>query len=105
MASLFRAFSGLSNHARCADCRGDGADGGLRCLCDAWRGDQGQAGILYNHRECTVRKPVWPGDLLELHVKKVASKGPLWKFRGVAMVEGKKVAEADFGAMIVDPGN
>jgi 3-hydroxyacyl-[acyl-carrier-protein] dehydratase len=51
------------------------------------------------------RKPVRPGDLLELHVEKVTSKGPLWKFRGVAMVEDKKVAEADFGAMIVDPGN
>ena len=51
------------------------------------------------------RKPVRPGDLLELHVEKVAAKGPLWKFKGVAMVEGKKVAEADFGAMIVDPGN
>ena len=51
------------------------------------------------------RKPVRPGDLLELHVEKVTSKGPLWKFRGVAMVVGKKVAEADFGAMIVDPGN
>ena len=51
------------------------------------------------------RKPVRPGDLLELHVEKVTSKGPLWKFKGVAMVEGKKVAEADFGAMIVDQGN
>ena len=51
------------------------------------------------------RKPVRPGDLLELHVEKVTSKGPLWKFRGIAMVEGKKVAEADFGAMIVDPDN
>jgi 3-hydroxyacyl-[acyl-carrier-protein] dehydratase len=51
------------------------------------------------------RKPVRPGDLLELHVEKVAAKGPLWKFKGIAMVEGKKVAEADFGAMIVDPGN
>ena len=51
------------------------------------------------------RKPVRPGDLLELHVEKVVAKGPLWKFKGIAMVEGKKVAEADFGAMIVDPGN
>ena len=51
------------------------------------------------------RKPVRPGDVLELHVEKVTSKGPLWKFRGVGMVEGKKIAEADFGAMIVDPGN
>ena len=51
------------------------------------------------------RKPVRPGNLLELHVEKLTSKGTLWKFRGVAMVEGKKVAEADFGAMIVDPGS
>ena len=51
------------------------------------------------------RKPVRPGDLLELHVEKLVAKGPLWKFKGIAMVEGKKVAEADFGAMIVDPGN
>ena len=51
------------------------------------------------------RKPVRPGDLLELHVEKVAAKGQLWKFKGVAMVEGKRVAEANFGAMIVDRGN
>jgi 3-hydroxyacyl-[acyl-carrier-protein] dehydratase len=51
------------------------------------------------------RKPVRPGDLLELHVEKVTAKGPLWKFKGVGFVDGKKVAEADFGAMIVDPGN
>ena len=50
------------------------------------------------------RKPVRPGDLLELHVEKVTAKGPLWKFKGIATVDGKKVAEADFGAMIVDPG-
>ncbi len=51
------------------------------------------------------RKPVRPGDLLELHVQKTAAKGQLWKFMGMAIVEGKKVAEANFGAMIVDPGN
>ena len=50
------------------------------------------------------RKPVRPGDLLELHVEKVTAKGPLWKFKGVGFVDGKKVAEADLGAMIVDPG-
>jgi len=50
------------------------------------------------------RKPVRPGDLLELHVEKVTAKGPLWKFKGIGFVDGMKVAEADFGAMIVDPG-
>ena len=49
------------------------------------------------------RKPVTPGVLLELKVKKVSSRGPLWKFEGEAHIEGKKVTEAQFSAMIVDP--
>ena len=49
------------------------------------------------------RKPVRPGDELRLHIEKVSSKGPLWKFRGTAMVDDEKTSEAEFGAMIVDP--
>ena len=49
------------------------------------------------------RKPVRPGDELWLHVKKVSSKGPLWKFTGTASVNGATTSVAEFGAMIVDP--
>ena len=49
------------------------------------------------------RQPVRPGDGVKLHVVKNTNKGPLWKFVGKASVDGKLVAEADFGAMIVDP--
>jgi len=49
------------------------------------------------------RQPVRPGDVVKLHVVKDTNKGPLWKFVGKASVDGKLVAEADFGAMIVDP--
>ena len=49
------------------------------------------------------RQPVRPGDAVKLHVTKNSNKGPLWKFVGKASVDGKLVAEADFGAMIVDP--
>ena len=49
------------------------------------------------------RQPVRPGDAVKLHVVKHANKGPLWKFAGKASVDGKLVAEADFGAMVVDP--
>ena len=49
------------------------------------------------------RQPVRPGDVVKLHVLKDKNKGPLWKFAGKASVDGKLVAEADFGAMIVDP--
>jgi len=48
------------------------------------------------------RKPVIPGDRLELHVETVKQKGAIWKTRGVARVDGEVVAEADYMAMLVD---
>ncbi len=48
------------------------------------------------------RKPVRPGDRLELHVTKERSRGTVWKFIGEAKVDGKTVAEANFSAMIMD---
>ena len=48
------------------------------------------------------RRPVVPGDRLELHVEKIQSRGNVWKFSGKAMVEGKVAAEATFAAMIRD---
>ncbi|HYD05182.1 MAG TPA: 3-hydroxyacyl-ACP dehydratase FabZ [Reyranella sp.] len=48
------------------------------------------------------RRPVLPGDRLELHVKKAQSRGNVWKFDGKAIVDGKVAAEATFAAMIRD---
>ncbi|WP_242018784.1 3-hydroxyacyl-ACP dehydratase FabZ [Phaeovibrio sulfidiphilus] len=48
------------------------------------------------------RKPVEPGDRLELHVVKTRHRGKVWKFDGVAKVDGAVVAEASFSAMIDD---
>ncbi len=48
------------------------------------------------------RRPVVPGDRLELHVQKVQSRANVWKFSGRALVEGKVAAEATFAAMIRD---
>ena len=48
------------------------------------------------------RKPVTPGDVLELHIEVIKNRGPVWMFKGNAIVEGKKVAEANFSAMMVD---
>ena len=47
------------------------------------------------------KKPVKPGDLLKLHVKKTAGKAALWKFSGVAEVAGTVMAQAEFSAMVV----
>lgn len=49
------------------------------------------------------RRPVVPGDQLELHVKITHRRPPVWRFSGVGIVDGKKVAEAEFSAMLADP--
>jgi 3-hydroxyacyl-[acyl-carrier-protein] dehydratase len=51
------------------------------------------------------RKPVTPGDQLELHVEVIRGRGKVWKFRGVGKVDGAVVAEAEFTAMMVPPEN
>lgn len=50
------------------------------------------------------RKPVVPGDRLQLEVEVLKHKGAIWKERGVATVDGVKVAEAEFLATMVDKG-
>ncbi|HEY5301581.1 MAG TPA: 3-hydroxyacyl-ACP dehydratase FabZ [Acetobacteraceae bacterium] len=48
------------------------------------------------------RRPVIPGDQLRIHVSKLRNRGNVWKFRGIARVEGVAVAEATYAAMIID---
>jgi len=46
------------------------------------------------------RKPVVPGDRVEIHVKKVKQRGNIWRFACEAIVDGGKVAEAEIAAMM-----
>ena len=46
------------------------------------------------------RKPVIPGDRLQVRVEKIRNRGDVWKFKGEARVEGTLMAEAVFSAMI-----
>lgn len=48
------------------------------------------------------RKPVTPGDSMIIEVTKVRSRANVWKFDGVAKVDGQVCAEATFSAMITD---
>src|SRR6056300_1930778 len=64
---------------------------------------QGKLVFFTTIEKARFRQPVRPGDVIKLHAVKNTNKGPLWKFTGKAIVDGKLVAEADFGAMIVDP--
>jgi len=52
--------------------------------------------------KCKFRRKVVPGDVLRMDVKTVRGKpgGKIWKFAGVATVEGEMAAEAEFMAML-----
>ncbi|MGC5747307.1 3-hydroxyacyl-ACP dehydratase FabZ [Gluconobacter sp. NFX36] len=47
------------------------------------------------------RRPVGPGDQLRIEVVKERSRANVWKFKGIARVDGVAVAEATFSAMIM----
>ena len=51
---------------------------------------------------CKFRRKVVPGDVLEMHVETTRGKpgGKVWRFRGVATVDGEMAAEAEFTAMM-----
>ncbi|MAM25132.1 MAG: 3-hydroxyacyl-[acyl-carrier-protein] dehydratase FabZ [Rhodobacteraceae bacterium] len=51
---------------------------------------------------CKFRRKVVPGDVLEMQVKTLRGKkgGKIWKFSGVATVEGEMAAEAEFMAYV-----
>lgn len=51
--------------------------------------------------KCKFRKPVIPGDTIEYHMRHIGQRGAMWWFHGDAMVNGKIVAEANVGAMLV----
>ncbi len=48
------------------------------------------------------RKPVVPGDRLQMTVEVLRHKASVWKTKGTAMVDGVKVAEGEFMATVVD---
>jgi 3-hydroxyacyl-[acyl-carrier-protein] dehydratase len=51
---------------------------------------------------CKFRRKVIPGDVLEMHLTTTRGKpgGKVWKFKGVATVDGEMAAEAEFTAMM-----
>lgn len=52
--------------------------------------------------EARFRKPVVPGDQMHIHVKLEKNRGNVWKFSAEAKVDGVKVADATYSAMILD---
>ncbi len=52
--------------------------------------------------KCKFRRMVVPGDVLEMRLETLRGKpgGKVWKFSGIAEVEGEMAAEAEFTAMM-----
>jgi len=57
--------------------------------------------------KCKFRRKVVPGDVLEMKVETTRGKpgGKVWKFKGVATVDGEMAAEAEFTAMMDLPAD
>ena len=48
------------------------------------------------------RKPVRPGDVLEMKVKKMNTVRNIWKFQCKAFVDDKLVSEAEISAILTE---
>ena len=58
--------------------------------------------FLMGIEKARFRKPVIPNCRLELNIEAIRSHGRVWKYKGEAFVEGKKMADALWSATIVD---
>ena len=57
---------------------------------------------LMSVEKARFRNPVLPDCDLHLDIDAIRSHGRVWKYKGVAKVNGKKMAEAEWAATIVD---
>ena len=58
--------------------------------------------FLMSIEKARFRNPVIPNCKLELNIEAVRSHGKVWKYKGEAFVDGKKMADAQWTATIVD---
>ena len=61
--------------------------------------------FLMSIEKARFRNPVIPDCKLELKIEAIRSHGRVWKYKGEAFVEGKRMADAQWSATIVDKNN
>ena len=61
--------------------------------------------FLMSVEKARFRNPVIPDCTLELKIEAIRSHGRVWKYKGEAFVEGKRMADAQWSASIVDKNN
>lgn len=67
-------------------------------------GEKAHGKIVYfmSIEEAKFRKPVVPGDVLRIYCAVDRGRGNVWRFKGEARVDGHRVADATYTAMIMD---
>lgn len=63
---------------------------------------EGKTIMFISVDDARFRQPVRPGDVLRMNVEVLKHRGDFFKFKGVALVEGKVVAQCEFAAMVVE---
>ena len=58
--------------------------------------------FLMSVEKARFRNPVIPDCKLELKIEAIRSHGRVWKYKGTAKVDGKRMADAKWSATIVD---
>ena len=61
--------------------------------------------FLMSVEKARFRNPVIPDCKLELKIESIRTHGRVWKYKGEAFVEGKRMADAQWSATIVDKNN
>ncbi|MEM6615919.1 MAG: 3-hydroxyacyl-ACP dehydratase FabZ [Pseudomonadota bacterium] len=74
---------------------------GAFCILNQGAGAPPQLVYFMTIDRCRFRKPVRPGDQVRYHMKKIRGRGNIWKFKGEALVDGVRAAEAEVSAMMI----
>jgi len=61
--------------------------------------------FLMSVEKARFRNPIIPDCKLELKIEAIRSHGRVWKYKGEAFVDGKRMADAQWSATIVDKNN
>ena len=75
---------------------------GAICIASRWTEQEHPKQVFFmTIDKAKFRKPVVPGDTVELHMHKLSNRRNMWWYRGEAKVAGALVCEAEVGAMLV----
>lgn len=66
------------------------------------RGDMDKVFVLTGLDHVKFKRTVEPGDQLRLEITSLRHRGSFWKMQGMALVNGKLVAQAEISAMEID---